>query len=60
MNSDHSKALTEATPQNNCCTNCGASMLLLSSLCKKICVDCKIEYEWNLKTNQQHLIKHQR
>jgi hypothetical protein len=56
--SDHARALQEATPKG--CASCGASLLHLPSICKKICVDCHIEYDWNLKTNQQPLIKHQR
>ena len=44
----------------NLCPKCKVGMLLLYSLRKKLCVECRAEYAWELDKGQQSLIKHQR
>lgn len=46
--------------KQNICPRCNAPLLLYRSLFKKQCVDCRTEYEWNLKDKQPPLIKYQR
>jgi len=42
------------------CPVCNKGMLLLTSMNKKICVDCRKEYPWHLGKDQKPLIQHQR
>lgn len=42
------------------CPKCKHSMILLRSLYKKRCVNCNVDYDWELSDNQKPLIQHQR
>lgn len=44
----------------NDCPACGAGMLLLATQNKKICVDCRVEYPWELTGKQKPLVEAQR
>lgn len=44
----------------NDCPQCGASMLLLATQNKKICVDCCAIYPWELTDGQKPLVSAQR
>jgi len=35
------------------CVRCNSKLLLLSSTSEKICVDCRITYEWRLIDNKR-------
>lgn len=42
------------------CPKCKAPLILYRSFHKKVCYDCKIEYDWQLKDGQKYLIQHTR
>lgn len=47
-------------PGRNDCPQCGAGMLLIATQNKKICVDCCVEYPWELEKGQKSLVRAQR
>lgn len=47
--------------RGECCPACGSEAIVyFSSLMKKMCHDCREEWEWKLKENQKPLVVYQR
>lgn len=51
--------MTNSEPLERC-PICNGALLMFRSLNKKCCVDCRTEFDWQLKPNQKPLIQYQR
>lgn len=45
---------------NTVCRECGGALMLLTSLNRKKCYDCRTEFDWQLDEGQSKLINNNR